>query len=332
MATSESIDSGTGSLWGAEGSSEGAELVALRARVAELEAELEVRRRRDEALEKTGCKVRGAGCLASVTCSSPMGTWEWDFPTGKVDGDRRFGEILGMDDAIRTRLDADLCADWVYPDDLTRFGARWQEHAVGEMQFFDAEVRVRQGGVGENWKWVHLRGQLLCRDPFGAPLKMVGTLSDIDARKQEERREAESRRSWETLFRFLPVPLLLWKLPDGACVDANEAFLRLAGKERSQVVGHEVRFFELWRDPEMVPRILERVARRGRLPHTDFEGRFADGLERQAAVSGVVFPLEGTDHLLTLFTAVGDALEADPISWVPLPESETFCSERREEG
>jgi diguanylate cyclase (GGDEF)-like protein len=57
-------------------------------------------------------------------------------------------------------------------------------HLNGATPDYTAQYRTRLGNG--NWRWVLTRGQVAERDPDGRPLRIVGTVADIDARKLQE--------------------------------------------------------------------------------------------------------------------------------------------------
>ncbi len=136
----------------------------------------------EEALRTT--KAR----LSLVIDSTGDGFTDWDIPGGRVTYSRRFAAMLGYDldeleptVATRQRL--------VHPDDRQRAWDSAQPHLRGETEQYECEERLRH--ADGRWVWTLLRGKVVERDAGGAPLRFVGTHSDITARKQAE----ESRRS-----------------------------------------------------------------------------------------------------------------------------------------
>ncbi len=74
--------------------------------------------------------------------------------------------------------------DYIYPDDLPMLEAQYAAHFRGEILLTSAEHRmVCQNG---DPKWVLARGRLVQRSADGAPMRMVGTIMDLTARKTLE--------------------------------------------------------------------------------------------------------------------------------------------------
>nr|WP_276315655.1 diguanylate cyclase [Ectothiorhodospira shaposhnikovii] len=111
------------------------------------------------------------------------GVWDWDLESNDVVYCARFRQIIGFSDAELDRS-FEQWVSLVHPDDLRGFSGAMQEHLRGSSPHYICEFRMRckEGG----WKWVLARGRVARRDENGQPLRVVGTLSDIGARKKLE--------------------------------------------------------------------------------------------------------------------------------------------------
>ena len=73
--------------------------------------------------------------------------------------------------------------------------AAMERHFAGETPIYEGEWRVRP--IGGEYRWVQTRG-LCVRDAAGRPIRMVGSVTDIDERKRIEAalRQSEERYAW----------------------------------------------------------------------------------------------------------------------------------------
>ncbi|WP_460507954.1 putative bifunctional diguanylate cyclase/phosphodiesterase [Hydrogenophaga soli] len=111
------------------------------------------------------------------------GVWDWHIPTGvEYCSDRllhMFGYLPGELANAAAELDSRT-----HPDDLAQMAADREAHFSGWAPSYINEHRVQcKDG---RWKWVLTRGMVVERDAQGKPLRMVGTHTDISARKQAE--------------------------------------------------------------------------------------------------------------------------------------------------
>jgi PAS domain S-box-containing protein len=113
------------------------------------------------------------------------GVWDWDMAAGDLYHDERWARMLGYEPAeIPNGYGA-----WerlVHPEDLASCKAAAHDHYDGRTLFYQHEHRMR-AKTGE-WKWILDRGKVVRRSADGRPLRMVGTHTDITARKELEER------------------------------------------------------------------------------------------------------------------------------------------------
>jgi two-component system response regulator FixJ len=132
--------------------------------------------------------------LRLVLEASGDGAWEWTVPTSEIRLSARLLERLGYrpEDAPE-RFDG--VEGFIHPRDRPRFRAELDAHLEGRSASFACEFRVRTPTA---WTWVLDVGSVVDRDPAtGAPIRMVGTISDISQRKEEERRGRDAAERLE---------------------------------------------------------------------------------------------------------------------------------------
>lgn len=111
------------------------------------------------------------------------GVWDWDVPANRVVFSRGWKSMLGYtQEEIGNNLD-----EWktrVHPDDMERVMHDLKEHFEGRTDTYINEHRVLC--KDRSWKWILDRGMVILRDKTGAPQRVVGTHTDISARKEME--------------------------------------------------------------------------------------------------------------------------------------------------
>ncbi|PRC93128.1 PAS domain S-box protein [Solimicrobium silvestre] len=111
------------------------------------------------------------------------GVWDWDIKQGKVQLSKRWKEMLGYQESDI----GDDISEWssrLHPDDMQRVMADVQKNLDNKSGSFSNEHRMRcKDG---QYLWVLDRGMVVQRDSQGAPLRMVGTHTDITTQKQAE--------------------------------------------------------------------------------------------------------------------------------------------------
>ncbi|HEX6704196.1 MAG TPA: PAS domain-containing protein [Albitalea sp.] len=122
--------------------------------------------------------------FALAVQGSDDGIWDWDHVGGTMFASARAREILGMVPGPET----EEATAWfqqvhVHPDDEAR---RWQaldEHMAGHTAAYEQEFRVRQ--PDGHYRWVRVRG-VAVRNGSSRPVRMAGSVSDVDARRGAE--------------------------------------------------------------------------------------------------------------------------------------------------
>ena len=120
------------------------------------------------------------------------GVWDWRIDSGE---ELLSPECLALYGFAPGELPerADALDDRTHPDDLAAMRAARAAHFEGRSPRYVNEHRVRH--KDGPWIWVLSRGMVIERDATGRPLRMVGTHTDITARKQAEALRAERDRA-----------------------------------------------------------------------------------------------------------------------------------------
>ena len=132
---------------------------------------------------------------ALAVAASSDGIWDWDLVTDQQFFSERAQRMFGLEPgpAVRPRSDWDALREF-HPEDAPRRRAAMERHFAGETPIYEGEWRVRP--IGGEYRWVQSRG-LCVRDAAGRPIRMVGSVTDIDERKGIEAalRQSEERYS-----------------------------------------------------------------------------------------------------------------------------------------
>jgi len=109
--------------------------------------------------------------------------WDWNFVTGEMYVSPRWLARLGLDPR-NPMLPQEVMDDRTHPEDVAGVRAAVLDHITGRTPVYEREYRVRDA-AGE-WSWVLARGRVVERDRHGRVTRMLGTASDVTARKQQE--------------------------------------------------------------------------------------------------------------------------------------------------
>jgi len=113
------------------------------------------------------------------------GIWDWEMPSQKLSTSPRWKSIMNLPDASAEPNMSQVLAS-IHGDDRMRVQAEFQHCLDGLVPAVALEYRIADGQGG--WRWVLVRGTVVERDAQQRPLRMLGTLSDIQARRESEER------------------------------------------------------------------------------------------------------------------------------------------------
>jgi PAS domain S-box-containing protein len=127
--------------------------------------------------------------LRLVLEASGDGAWDWDIKSGEIKMSAFLVERLGfVPAAVADRLQR--FERLMHEDDRVEWRRRLEDHLEGRSDHFACEYRIRT--ADGSWRWTDVRGRVVDRDERGAPLRMVGSASDITDRKAEQERAKEA--------------------------------------------------------------------------------------------------------------------------------------------
>jgi diguanylate cyclase (GGDEF)-like protein/PAS domain S-box-containing protein len=111
------------------------------------------------------------------------GVWDWDLNTDSLRVSQRWMEITGfamMDPAPTGRN----FAERLHPQDRSMVREALQAYLGGDTEVYSVECRFV--GAQQSELWLQMRGMVVSRNAVGAPLRMIGTTSDITERKRTQ--------------------------------------------------------------------------------------------------------------------------------------------------
>ncbi|NJP05374.1 MAG: PAS domain S-box protein [Chloroflexaceae bacterium] len=174
--------------------------------------------------------------LELVLEATQDGFWDWSIPTGDVYYNDRWQTMLGY---APGELSSHVTT-WeglMHPHDRARTLTLIANHLHAEDTSFTVEFRLQTKTSG--WKWILARGKVVERNAQGQPLRMVGTHTDIDERKQMEEDLRQSKDLLRVIIDTIPQGIF-WKDHNLVYQGCNQTFARAAGLERPEdIVGKD---------------------------------------------------------------------------------------------
>lgn len=122
--------------------------------------------------------------LKSIIDSSNIGTWEWEVDTGKITINEIWLKLIGYD---YSTYDISKIRNWmslVHPEDKCNVLNKLRKHMKSESSFYDVDYRMKT--IDNKWLWINDRGKIIEWTKEGKPLRMFGTHTDINEKKDIE--------------------------------------------------------------------------------------------------------------------------------------------------
>lgn len=168
--------------------------------------------------------------LDNVIAATQVGTWEWTIPTGELQINRRWAEMLGYTPEELTPVTIETWHRLTHSDDQIAIKRKLRAHFAGEVPGFRHDIRMRH--KDGHWVWIHSCGSVITSARDGSPQLMAGTHEDITERKQSE----DALRLSASVFQNSYEAILITDA-DNRIVDVNPSFTRITGYAREEVLG-----------------------------------------------------------------------------------------------
>jgi hypothetical protein len=123
---------------------------------------------------------------------------------------------------------------------------------------------------------------------------------DIRERLLSEERLRQSEERFSKAFRSSPMAITISTRAEGRYVDANDAFLRMAGLRWEEVVGRTTDELNVWAFPEDRGKMIQALDRNGRLDALETVFNFRKSGERNVQLSAELIQLDGVPCVLAI--------------------------------
>jgi len=112
---------------------------------------------------------------------------------------------------------------------------------------------------------------------YGGRRATLGYFMDNTENERTKEALSLSEEKFRKAFRFSPDPFIISTLEDGLMIDVNEAFLRVSGFIREEVVGHTVLGLGLWVDPGERTEMVQMLREQGQVRELETRFRIKSG-------------------------------------------------------
>ncbi len=191
---------------------------------------------------------------------------------------------------------------WVQPDRRGELLDQLKE--TGAIENMEAQWRKKDGTIFSglmSWQMV----------AFENEPHLLGVVKDITELKEAEERVKESEKRFRTTFELSPDVMAISRVSDGVYVDINDAFARIIGYDRDEVIGRSSLDLEIWAHPEKREELVYLLKRDSIVENMEVEYRKKDGTTFPGLSSCQVVTLENEPHLLVIVKNITELKEAE---------------------
>ncbi|HWI58831.1 MAG TPA: PAS domain S-box protein, partial [Bacillota bacterium] len=202
------------------------------------------RKRAGEELQRLATVVQNSNDFIGI-CTPQME------PLFLNEAGRRMVGLDSMAEVLRTRV-----MDYFWPEDRPMI----ETQAIPTLQRegrWSGEVRFRHFKTGEPIYTIW--NAFIIRDVEGRPVAWATNSPNLTRMKQAELALRESETRFAKAFHSNPCMVTITRMGDGRFVDVNEAFLRLFGFGRDEVIGQTALGLNIYANPQERSGLLERL-------------------------------------------------------------------------
>ena len=219
--------------------------------------------RSDESLRRSEQSLLEA---QEIAC---LGSYVYNIPDDRWTGTAMMYSIFGID-AHFDQSAAGLKSLVFHPQSGEMLA--YLEEIMERKSTFDREYRIKRKNDGAE-RWVHTLGKLEY-DATGSPIRMAGSLQDITARKQEEKKLLEERRRLAGIIEGTRVGTWEWEIQNGV-VNLNERWADIIGYTLAEISPVTIDTWVKFSHPDDLQTSNERLEEyfRGESDYYEFEAR-----------------------------------------------------------
>lgn len=173
---------------------------------------------------------------------------------------------------------------WTDPQQRARLAELFKK--FGSVRDFEMTFRTKNGEIQT--------GLVSCeRVTIENESLVISTVRDLTEQRRAESALVKSRELITKAFRNSPDAIIISEMSDGTILEVNDAFLKMTGLSRPEVMGRSAADVGFWKDLRQRATVMEAMRKEGRLSQVEVEFMNTDGQDVIVSYSGELIEMEG---------------------------------------
>ena len=221
-----------------------------------------------------------------------IGVWVSNPATGSFTVSPTTCRLYGLPEA--TTWSRGMALRVLHPEDVAQVLAD-VDAALADPKVFESEHRTvwPDGSV----HWLSSHGRALTDTHTGAR-RLFGVVEDVTEEKRVEQELRQSEEKFRKAFVLSPAAILITDIESGRLMDVNDAFTRVTGYRREEVVGLTTEELRFYQDPLQKFAFDERIRSEGGVRNQEFQFRKRNGAVGTAIGSADLIDFDGRRCLI----------------------------------
>jgi PAS domain S-box-containing protein len=248
------------------------------------------------------------------------GLWDWSYKTNEVYLSKRWKEMLGFqEDEIDNNI-----KEWenrVHPDDLKQVYINLNDHLEGRTSTYQNEHRIlcKNG----KYKWILDRGIIVQRDEEKNPLRLIGTHTDIDERKEYQVNIEKANTKFTLIYNSSLDAIIIYDTLTGKFEDVNPEACSLYGYTKSEFLNLGINDIEILHDDKLIKETKNCMLKQG-WDKYESKHKLKNGNIIDVMANAVSIKLFEKDYIYVSFRDITQQKKLERISFEQKEELETI--------
>jgi PAS domain S-box-containing protein len=206
---------------------------------------------------------------------SKLGFWKFTLPHFQIEWSDELYNIFEIDKE-KTKLTFDSFLEFIHPSDRTET-KKELEKALKKKTSIEITHRIitKKGKI----KILHVRGRVFFNTK-GKPYEILGTTQDVTGIKKIETAKWESEEKFISLFNATPGAISITSIEKGDIIEVNEAFCKLAGYSRADLIGKSTTKLKIWANQTDRKKFVQMLKKNSRVENFEIQITTAKGTSR----------------------------------------------------